>query len=145
MVIKKQEIDEEELNFSEFFNSTIDGLWETMEDVKEAAKSEDAELIKEKVKSLEEMVDKLKKIDLSVFSGMFFEIEACEYFAKALDGISSLCSNILSVFSNNQREISIKEILKLMFLIIEDVFVVSCNLNTTEKCVRDVSYFFSGF
>jgi len=52
-----------EFDFNKFFNSSLDRLIEIMADLKETAQTEDIELLREKVKTLNELSNAFGKID----------------------------------------------------------------------------------
>jgi len=118
-----------EFDFNGFFNSSFDRLIEIMSDLKETAQTEDIELLREKVKTLNELSNAFGKIDQNDLSRD--EKKACKHFVRALDRLSGLYNHILDIAEKGKG--SSREGLKMMFVLVKDLSLTARDLNLAKK------------
>jgi len=118
-----------EFDFNGFFNSSFERLIEIMSDLKETAQTEDIELLREKVKTLNELSNAFGKIDQNDLSRD--EKKACKHFVRALDRMSGLCNHMLDVAE--EGEASSWEGLKMLFVLFKDLYLMSRDLNLAKR------------
>ncbi len=115
-----------------FFIHSMNRFSEILEKMNDFAITEDVKEVRKSLEELKEMSDEFKRLDSSKLSDG--EQKFCKHFTGALDKTLDLHNHVLNVLGN---ETSDKAGLDLLFMIVENVFLISRDLNAAKKYIEE--------